>query len=205
MGNPPPTKLVEPISEIARTQSLRETLARSPGRDSIRVFGYASLMWNPCFEFVSAEKGRLHGYHRGCSIWSVFARGTPEKPGLGFALEEKGDAHCEGIVFTLPETTCEDDLQPLWEREMWTNAYITEWVNVVVDGQDVRALTFVIRRDHPQYSGNLSIAEQAAYIATASGEYGPCRDYLAETVKALRAQGIEDPELDELLAAVEEF
>lgn len=205
MANQPPTQLVEPISEVARAESLRETLARIPDPDCIRVFGYASLMWKPCFEFVSAQKGCLHGYRRGCSIWSVFARGTPEAPGLGFALEKNDAAHCEGVVFTLPDSVCENDLQPLWEREMWTNAYSAEWVSVAVDGKNLCALTFVIRKDHPQYAGRLSVEEQAAYIAQASGKYGECREYLAQTVKALETHDVHDPELRKILSRVEEL
>tara|TARA_R110000868_G_scaffold29889_6_gene110988 strand:+ start:6170 stop:6793 length:624 start_codon:yes stop_codon:yes gene_type:complete len=202
MANPPPAKMVEPISEEARTHSLRETLARAPDPGCIRVFGYASLMWNPCFEFVEAKKGCLAGYRRGCSIWSLFARGTPENPGLAFALEERAGENCEGVVFTLPETVCENDLQPLWEREMWTNAYTSEWVNVDVDGTDVCALTFVIRFDHPQFAGDMTIEEQAGYIATAAGKYGPCDEYLAQTVEALRTHDVHDPHLVRLLAQV---
>ena len=108
-------------------------------------------------------------------------------------------------MFTLPGNVCEDDLQPLWEREMWTNAYSAEWVNVVVDGENLCALTFVIRRDHPQYAGSLSIEEQAAYIAKASGKYGPCHDYLAETVKALESHDVHDPELKQILSTVEKL
>ena len=203
MPNPPPTNVVEPISEAARAESLRETLARAPSPDCINVFGYASLMWNPCFEFASAQKGCLQGYRRGCSIWSVFAQGSPETPGLGFALEEMDGASCEGVVFALPETTGEEELRPLWEREMWTNAYSAEWVNVEIANENLCALTFVIRKDHPQYAGDMSIAEQAAYIASASGKYGPCCDYLSETVKALKSEGIHDPELDQILSTVE--
>ncbi len=202
MANPPPAKMVEPISEDARTHSLRETLARAPDPECIRVFGYASLMWNPCFEFVAAQKGCLSGYRRGCSIWSVFARGTPEQPGLAFALEQKDGATCEGVVFTLASNTRETDLEPLWEREMWTNAYTSEWVNVVVDGEDVCALTFVIRCDHPQFAGELSVEEQAGYIAAATGKYGPCDEYLEQTVKALQTNDVHDPHLLELLAEV---
>lgn len=205
MANPPPKKVVDPISEPARLQSLRETMARAPEPDCIRVFGYASLMWNPCFEIVEAKKGSLHGYRRACSIWSVFARGTPDRPGLGFALEESDGEYCDGVVFTLPPTTCEEDLLPLWEREMWTDAYRTEWVKVSVDGSDICALTFLIRRDHPQYAGDLSIEEQAAYIASASGKYGACHSYVEETFNALRAQGVDDPQLKDLLEAVKEL
>ncbi len=203
MANPPPTERITPIGDAARAQSLRETLARAPDPGCIRVFGYGSLMWNPCFDVAERRKGVLQGYHRGFSIWSVFARGTPECPGLGFALEEKPGASCEGILFTLPDTTNEAELIPLWEREMWTNTYRTEWVDVSVDGQSLSALTFVVATDHFQYAGDLPVGEKVGYIAVAAGKYGTCYDYLAETVREMKAHGIRDSELEALLEEVE--
>lgn len=203
MAKPPPTELVKPLTDAERAQSLRDTLARAPDRSLLRVFGYGSLMWNPCFDVVERQKSELRGYHRDLSIWSVFARGTPDCPGLGFGLEEKPGSLCEGIVFTLPETTTEADLMPLWEREMWTGSYSAEWVSVPIDGVDVAALTFVVLSEHFQYAGGLLLAEKARYIAAASGKYGACYDYLAETVREMKAQGIEDADLDELMEAVE--
>ncbi|CAN0425386.1 unnamed protein product [Discosporangium mesarthrocarpum] len=203
MANPPPTELITPLSDAERARSLTETLARAPDRANLRVFGYGSLMWNPCFDVAGQAKSTLHGYHRDFSIWSVYARGTPETPGLGFALEEKPDAHCDGIVFTLPATTTDADLMPLWEREMWTGTYTAEWVSVSVGGVPVDALTFVVSTDHFQYAGDLPLSEKARYIAAASGKYGTCYDYLAQTVKEMKQHGIEDADLDHLLEAVE--
>lgn len=203
MGNPPPTERITPISDAARAKSLRETLSRAPDPDTIRVFGYGSLMWNPCFEVEAQTKGVLHDYHRGFSIWSVFARGTPEAPGLGFALEEKQGASCEGILFTLPKDTSQADLVPLWEREIWTNTYRTEWVDVTVGDRAFPALTFVVETDHFQYAGDLPISEKARYIAAASGKYGTCYDYLAETVREMRAHDIHDPDIEALMDAVD--
>lgn len=203
MANPPPTELITPLSDAERARSLRETLERAPDRANLRVFGYGSLMWNPCFEVAAQTKCELHGYHRDFSIWSVYARGTPERPGLGFALEEKRGALCEGIVFSLPETTTEADLMPLWEREMWTGTYTAEWVSVSIGGVVVDALTFVVSTDHFQYAGDLPVSDKARYIATASGKYGTCYDYLAETVREMKEHGIEDGDLDDLLQAVE--
>lgn len=203
MGNPPPTERIQPISDAARAESLRETLARAPDPETLRVFGYGSLMWSPCFEVVSQAKGILHDYHRGFSIWSVYARGTPEHPGLGFALEEKPGASCEGTLFTLPENTTEADLIPLWEREIWTNTYRTVWVKVTVGGEEFSALTFVVDTDHFQYAGDLPLDEKARYIAVASGKYGTCYDYLADTVREMRAHDIHDAEIEALLDAVD--
>ena len=203
MANPPPTELITPISDERRAEILDDTLARRPDGEALRVFGYGSLMWSPCFEVADRKQGKLRHYHRGFSIWSVFARGTPENPGLGFALEEKRGAICEGIVFTLPADTCREDLIPLWEREMWTETYRPEWVGVEVDGETLTALTFVVSTGHRQYAGNLPLAEKAAYIANASGKYGTCYDYLAQTVREMQALGLHDAEMEELLAAVD--
>ena len=202
-GNPPPASVVAPISPERRARSLRETLARAPRRDALHVFAYATLMWRPCFESDARHPATLHGYSRELSIWSVFARGTPEAPGLGFALEENSGGHCNGVLYRLPPGTGEKELEPLWEREMWTDGYRAEWVEVAVDGERLPALTFVIRTDHPQYAGRLPLDRKAEYIARAHGKYGPCRDCLAETVYELRGLGFGDPGLEEVLAAVD--
>ncbi|RZO35004.1 MAG: gamma-glutamylcyclotransferase [Rhodospirillaceae bacterium] len=203
MGNPPPTHLITPISDERRGEILDETLARRPDDGPLRIFGYGSLMWSPCFDVADRHLCTLRDYHRGFSIWSVFARGTPEHPGLGFALEEKAGTSCKGIVFTLPGATTRDDLIPLWEREMWTETYHPEWVMVETESGSLGALTFVVSTDHPQYAGDLLVVEKAAYIAKASGNYGTCYDYLAQTVEKMRDMGVHDAEMEELLTAVD--
>jgi len=205
MGNPPPTTPVTPIGDYRRKQSLAETFAAAPDISRLRIFAYGSLMWSPCFEFIGRSRGTLHGYHRGFSIWSVHARGSPENPGLGFALQEMSDARCDGMVFSLPKNVSQQDLIPLWEREMWTETYTPTWVWVNVEGVKVQALTFVVSTDHMQYAGNLPLEIKASYIARASGKYGTCYDYLSETVKVMRDYGVRDPEMENLLAAVDEL
>ena len=111
MANPPPAAHIVPLTDEARAQSLRETLARAPAPGPLRVFGYGSLMWKPCFPHVRRSCATLHGYHRDFSIWSVLGRGTPECPGLGFGLERRAGAECIGILYDLPDGT---DLDPLW-------------------------------------------------------------------------------------------
>ena len=203
MGNPPPTELITPISDERRGEILDETLARRPDDGALRIFGYGSLMWSPCFDVADRRLSTLNDYHRGFSIWSVFARGTPENPGLGFALDKRAGTSCEGIVFTLPHDTARDDLVPLWEREMWTETYHPEWVTVDAGGEHCTALTFVVSTEHRQYAGNLPIAEKASYIARASGKYGTCYDYLAQTVAEMRRLGVHDAEMEELLASID--
>ena len=201
---PPPSRPVPPLADAARRRSLRETLAHAPNPAGIRVFAYGSLIWNPCFEATARRMAILHGYRRAFCIWTVHARGTPSRPGLGLALEPSAGASCAGVLFDLSPDLGLDGLLPLWEREMWTAVYRPQWVRVTVDDVRADALAFVVDPSQPQYAGDLPIAEQARYIAAAAGKFGSCRDYLAETVEALRAEGAPDPDLEALFFEVEQ-
>lgn len=202
-GNPPPAAPTVPASREERQRSLAETLRRAPRSGRIRVFAYGSLIWNPCFEAAKSRRATLEGYCRRFSVWSVHSRGTPENPGLGLALERCEGARCEGVLFTLPPGAGAAALEPLWEREMWASIYRPEWVEVGAGEEILAALTFVADPGHPQYAGILPAEAEAALIASASGKFGSCRDYLALTVGALKDAGLADPGLDALLGAVD--
>ena len=60
------------------------------GRDDLWVFGYASLIWRPEFESVEDRPARVYGWHRSLAMRSRINRGTPECPGLVFALVAGG-------------------------------------------------------------------------------------------------------------------
>lgn len=202
-GNPPPRSPARPTGRTARLRSLERVFAEAPA--TVRVFAYGSLMWDPCFEVDDSAPAALDGHRRIFSIWSVHARGTPERPGLGLALEPCSGARCEGLLFTLPAGTGRAALGPLWEREMWTTTYRPAWVSVAARDMCFKALTFIAERTHPQYAGHLPVEDAARRIATARGTFGECRDYLAKTVATLRSHGMVDSAMDELLAAVDRW
>jgi cation transport protein ChaC len=85
---------------------------------------------------------------------------------------------------------------------MVVNSYRPRWVKLDADGRELVALTFVVRRDHPQYAGKLSPAEQADVLASAAGAFGSSLDYLERTRVALVSHGIVDPYLEHLAASV---
>ena len=35
------------------------------------VFGYASLIWRPDFDFAERHATRIHGWHRALAMWSA--------------------------------------------------------------------------------------------------------------------------------------
>ena len=166
------------------------------------VFAYGSLIWKPGFAPVQTEIARLAGFQRSFCMDSVVYRGTPEAPGLVLALD-RAPGHCEGLAYRVAETEASHVLGYLRERELVSAAYKEHWLDVDLrDGPSVRAVTYVIDRDHSQYCGQMSLEEQALRIARAHGQAGPNDEYLHNTRKALRDWNLPDPHLDDLAERV---
>jgi len=199
---PAPEGIYRELSPEVRQQLLRETVAGlSPG-DDFWVFGFGSLMWNPCYSFDQQCHATLQGYERKFHIWTSIARGTPEHPGLGLCLE-KTDGECQGIAYRLLPETLEQDMDALWFREMTTGIYRPTWLEAKTpQGQAIRVLTFVVDPNHRQYAGALPLETMATIIAGAEGRYGKNVDYLANTIEEMAKLDVHDPELDQLLALV---
>jgi cation transport protein ChaC len=85
---------------------------------------------------------------------------------------------------------------------MVLGAYLPLWVKVRCDGKPLVALAFVVDRAHRQYTGNLTLGEQAEVLATAAGAFGSSADYLERARVALVTHGIVDPYLERLAALV---
>ena len=188
------------LTEEQLSASLAATLAAKPKGAGWWVFAYGSLLWNPLFPVAEMRPARLHGLHGSFCLWSLASRGTPEQPGLVLGLEPGGA--CRGVALRLPAPLALDELHLLWRREMVVGSYRPRWVALDAGGRALTALTFVVRRDHPQYTGKLTRAQQVASLACATGAFGSSADYLERTRVALIAHGIADPYLEDLAARV---
>lgn len=167
------------------------------------VFGYGSLLWNPEFEFIDHVPATLTGFSRSFCMWSIHHRGSVEKPGLVLALDAQLDATCRGVAFRVGPDTAMQCLADLRERELVSSAYVEHHVPLRLDdGRDVTALAYVIDPDHVQYTGPLSLDQQAEIIAAAKGGRGPNSAYLFSTAQHLTELGMEDYDLTELAAKV---
>lgn len=182
--------------------SLDATLATHPPHTDAFVFGYGSLMWNPAFLFAGQHLGTLYGWHRRFCLRMPFGRGTPDQPGLMMALDRGGS--CHGIVFRIVADQVRDELLLVWRREMPGTAYRARWVTVRTDAGPVRAVTFVVNRAHPRYTGVLEESEIARILAHATGSLGSGATYLRQTMQALTAVGVTDRRLERLAAEVAE-
>jgi cation transport protein ChaC len=184
------------LSDEQLSTSLTDTLALRPKGAGWWVFAYGSLLWNPLFPVAEMRPSTLRGLHRRFCLWSLASRGTPDEPGLVLGLDRGGT--CRGVAMRLPAPLALDELHLLWRREMVVGGYQPRWVKLNADGRELVALTFVVRREHPQYTGRLSLAKQAAVIVKARGAFGASADYLERTRVALISHGIVDPYLENL-------
>jgi cation transport protein ChaC len=192
----------EVLSDEALSSSLTAALAAKPKDAGWWVFGYGSLLWNPIFPIEEMRPALVRGLHRRFCLYSLASRGTVEQPGLVLGLERGGAVR--GLAFRLPASLAIDELHLLWRREMVAGGYEPRWVPVQMDGgAAAHALTFVVRRDHPQYAGHLSLDEQVRVLGCACGAFGSSRQYLDDARAALAAHGVVDRYLESLAARLE--
>jgi cation transport protein ChaC len=175
-----------------------ELHARWGRRDDLWVFGYASLIWRPEFRAVEQRTALVRGWHRALRMRSHINRGTPERPGLVFALLPGGA--CQGEVYRLSPEAARAELARLWAREMVTGVYTPRWLPCRTAEGVVPALAFTLSRRSEAYLGRLPDPQLLDILRHARGRYGTTLDYLVQTALALRERRIHDREIERLVA-----
>ncbi|KAF1022768.1 MAG: Glutathione-specific gamma-glutamylcyclotransferase [Paracidovorax wautersii] len=193
---PPPASTVDAAaSDALRRQVL--SAGWQPGHD-LWVFGYASLIWRQGFECLERRPALLKGYHRALKMWSHVNRGTPQCPGLVFALLPGGS--CQGVALRMPADAVPTAFDELWRREMPDLTYQPRWLSCRTPAGSVKALAFTLSRRSPSHTGTLSNERYRQVFTEACGHYGTTLDYAQRTDASLRAMGIQDRALAGLLA-----
>ena len=177
---------------------LAETMARWGGAGDLWVFGYASLIWRPEFDAVEQRPAVVHGWHRALEMRSRVNRGTPECPGLVFALVSGGS--CRGIGYRVARERVPEELERLWVREMPTGVYDPKWLACRTPHGRVQALAFTLSRASPSHTGRVPDAQMLDILRRAHGRYGSTLEYLLETSASLARCGIRDREIERLVA-----
>ena len=180
-----------PASQLTRIR------AEWGGCDDLWVFGYASLIWRPEFDADEQRPATVYGWHRALKMRSSVNRGTPECPGLVFALLAGGS--CQGMAYRIECSRAHDELERLWLREMPTGVYDPRWVPCRTPHGMVQALAFTLSRRSPSYVSGLTDEQIVAVLRTARGRYGTTLDYLVGTATCLNARGIRDREIERLV------
>lgn len=174
-------------------------------RETLWVFGYGSLIWDPGFPVADRRIARAAGWHRSFCMRSIHHRGTVDDPGLVLALDRATGAACDGLALAVAPGAEAATLAALRERELISSAYLETTLPLeTVDGP-LTALAYVIDPDHAQYCGGLALEDQARIIARATGGRGRNSDYLWSTAAHLADLGIADPDLEWLAARVRQL
>jgi cation transport protein ChaC len=176
---------------------LEEAMRAWGGDGDLWVFGYASLIWRPEFESVEARPAVVHGWHRALQMRSRVNRGSPECPGLVFALVSGGS--CRGMVYRIERAEVPEQMERLWRREMPTGVYDPKWLSCRTSLGRVNALAFTLSRSSPAHTGAIADAQMLEILRCATGRYGSTLDYLLETANSLRGCGIRDTDVERLV------
>ena len=172
------------------------------GQSDLWIFGYASLIWRPAFEAAEHRPAWVRGWHRAFKMRSRVNRGSPEQPGLVFALVSGG--MCRGMVYRIPRQQAVDELPRLWHREMPNGVYDPRWLRCQTAAGEVVALAFTLSRRSPSFTGQLDDSELLHILRHARGRYGSTLDYLVSTAQALRHHRMCDRESERLLALAQQ-
>lgn len=168
------------------------------------VFGYGSLIWNPGFSHSVRHVATLYGLHRRLCVSSIRYRGTPEQPGLVLGLDLGGS--CRGYAYRVEADEKHQVAAYLEDREMFSAVYKPVFVRIHLPDDDRQtALTFRVRRDHPQYAPPMHEPEIARRIARSRGQRGCNPEYVLNTLAELRRIGLTDSGLDRVARHLEEF
>lgn len=173
---------------------------RATGGEERWVFGYASLIWRPEFEAAERRTALVRGWHRALRMRSRVNRGTPQQPGLVFALLPGGA--CRGVAYRMRPEQVDEELDRLWSREMPTGVYDARLLRCQTPQGAVQALAFTLSRRSDSCLPPLPDAELLHIFGHAHGRYGSSLQYLAETAQALRQHGVRDREIERMMALV---
>jgi glutathione-specific gamma-glutamylcyclotransferase len=169
------------------------------------VFGYGSLMWRPGFTFAESQSALLKGAHRALCVYSVVHRGTHAEPGLVLGLDRGGA--CKGMAFRVTAGAEDAAVAYLRDREQVTNVYVEAvrpiWL-LDGSGRMLKALTYIVDRNHPQYAGDLPFEAQIRIVRAGKGQAGGNVEYVLRTLRHLEEAGVHDPLLSNLAAHLTE-
>ncbi len=166
--------------------------------DDLWVFGYGSLMWDPAIRFTEVRRAHLPGYARRFILKDTHGgRGTSDAPGLMAALDT--GTGCDGLSFRIARENIDEETEILWRREQIGPAYVATFVDTVVSGQCVTALTFVADHGADVIDANLTREQQIHYIATGTGFLGTSLEYLSNVANHFATLGIDDEHVTTLL------
>ena len=162
------------------------------------VFAYGSLMWRADLVPLEWQLARVHGWHRALSVYAIGGRGSPQQPGLWFALEPGGSV--TGTALRLHPRHVETQLERIWRREMPDSAYrAVKVVCRLADGRVVQALAFAANPASRLHAPRLAPVQVSRLLLQGRGPLGTSLDYVRRTAQALARAGARAASLERML------
>jgi len=168
------------------------------------IFGYGSLMWNPCFPYQERRLATLHGSHRAFTQPSTRNWGNQSFPGPTLCLKSGG--HLTGIAFRVRPEELNEILECLRKRE-GQDPEIREIQ--LTYGRAVRAYVWLMTQRKQWDDLSLDKLSQKAVDnhrnrqRSPGYENGDAVDYLRELKKNIDEMGINDEHVNAYWASVE--
>ena len=88
----------------------------------------------------------------------------------------------------------------LWDREMFADNYIPQWVQVDTESSEIEALAFTANIGHEHYLPPKPLEETAKLVFSGKGFRGNCFDYVRNTVEILQQLGLRNQDFERILA-----
>ncbi|TPL54886.1 gamma-glutamylcyclotransferase [Mesorhizobium sp. B2-4-6] len=179
----------------AEFDDLAEQLLAQYRPETLWIFAYGSLIWNPEFIYEEQRPATAPGWHRSFCLTLTRWRGTRELPALMLALDRGGS--CNGIAYRLPSEDHFGQIVQLLRREIDANppTNVPCWIKLRTKDGPLRALAFVAAPQGRAYAGKLALEQVAHTLARAAGHWGSSAQYLFRTVAKLEESGIRDRNL----------
>lgn len=171
-------------------KSVKESLIQQ--LNTVWIFGYGSLTWNPNFIYRSKKIGFIRGYVRRFWQGNTTQRGTTEKPGRVATLVEESEGQVWGVAYEVEgHEHVLKALGYLNNRETQLGGYTTIVTNFYARGhsetdQPINVLLYSATSENSLYMGPCDMNNMAEQIVKAKGFNGPNTDYvtkLADFVK----------------------
>lgn len=167
------------------------------------VFGYGSLMWDGWqaeFNCTRRSIADLQGHTRTFNKASIKNWGSRQCPGPTLNLAPRADVNCRGYAFEFAET--DQPLVKAYLSKREGGFTLAERRARLADGPLITA-TVPIYENGKNLIENSSTEIIVAMIRAAGGTSGNCVDYVRNVAEQLAQLGVDDPQVNELLQAID--
>lgn len=167
------------------------------------IFGYASLVFRPGFDFVERRLGVVHGYSRRFWQGSTDHRGVPGAPGRVATLVADPEGSTWGVAYRVDPRGLDAIVAQLDHREQGGYDRL-ELAVFAADGASIaeRALSYVATPRNAEWLGDAPLDELVAQIHASAGPSGRNRDYVLELADALERHGVSDAHVETVAQAL---